>query len=313
MTALPQRANWAPQSEVVDLVGNPLSPTSDFNVPPPAEIGKIVAAWTPARTDKPRKPLWLRLMTMILVPVIFYLTGDWLIGMINSNSERQSCQITLWVTLIVLVIPLSIYLALNRVHNYIWYVGEEGVARAKVDRPDKPLDVIRFADVGGLRTGLTRHYHNGIYCGTHYHHTWFGLDGNVLFKQKGTFFRKKRVHRTNNAFRFGALGEGLWNAHFSARASDELARTGAVTFPVNRNDYVRISPMRLEFFMRGESVIIDKADIEGIYLRNGTFTVRHKDATWYGRAGKYSFQYAAMSNAQMFLFALEKLVGYRFA
>jgi hypothetical protein len=312
MATTPSPASWMFTPEVTDLVGQPLPPTADFNVPPPAEIGQVVAAWTPARTDKPSRPWWVKLITLVAVPVAFYFIASGLIQrQISSRSDREAAEILL-ILVMFIVVAIAAWLAFGRVSQFIWYVGKEGMARARVGRPDKPQTVLRFADARDLRAGQTRQYINGIYAGTNYDYTWYGADASKLLKLKGSYYGRKRAASTNNAYRFAAVGEAMWNAHYLGRAEEELNRTGSLTFPVNRKDFVRISPERLEFFMRGEEVAIDRTDIAGISLSSGTFTVRHKDAKWYKRGGKYSFNYAAMSNAQIFLIALEKLLGYRF-
>lgn len=303
---------WAFDADVVDLTGQPLPPTADFNVPPPPEIGKVVAAWTPARTDKPTKSLWFKLlMPVAFFTALYFLGGAIIDRSVPARHDREAAN-ALLLSLLAAVALVTLWFVFKGRQKYIWYVAEGGMARARVGRPAAAMTVLRFADAADLRVGQTRQYVNGIYAGTSYSYLWYGPDASTLLKLKGSYYGAKRVMRGNNAYRFCVVGEAMWNAHYLERASEELTRTGSLTFAVNRNDAVRISPERLEFFMRGEEVAIEKGDIAGITLNSGTFTVRHRDAKWYKRGGKYSFNYSAMSNAQVFLIALEKLLGYHF-
>ncbi len=71
------------------------------------------------------------------------------------------------------------------------------------------------------------------------------------------------------------------------------------------------APGKREFHFGGELARVEKADIAKVSLADGTFAFQHHDARWFSRAGKYSFQYGAMRNAQVFLLALDQPMGSR--
>jgi hypothetical protein len=72
-----------------------------------------------------------------------------------------------------------------------------------------------------------------------------------------------------------------------------------------------VGPGFLEFHFGGEPVRVSKPEIASVTLGAGRFSFKHKDAKWFSQAGKYTFNYGAMGNAQVFLLALDSLMGYR--
>ncbi len=55
---------------------------------------------------------------------------------------------------------------------------------------------------------------------------------------------------------------------------------------------------------------VDDPDFTKVTLAIGTIAFQHRDAKGFSRAGEYSFNYGSMANGQIFLFALDKLLGY---
>lgn len=83
-------------------------------------------------------------------------------------------------------------------------------------------------------------------------------------------------------------------------------------FVVNRNDHVRVGQGYIEFNFGKRRERMNAEDIAAFSINSGTFSVKHKDASWLGSRGKYSFSYANVGNAQLFLIALNAFVGLRF-
>ena len=92
----------------------------------------------------------------------------------------------------------------------------------------------------------------------------------------------------------------------------QLDQNGFVHFNIGTGQGVRVGPGWLEFCLKKEIARIEKADIKTCKLASGTFHIAHRDAGWFSRQGKYSFNYASMANARVFLLVLDKLVGLRF-
>jgi hypothetical protein len=75
---------------------------------------------------------------------------------------------------------------------------------------------------------------------------------------------------------------------------------------------VRVGPGFLELFFGGQTTRLTQADIKSVSINNGWFYLTTHDAKWFSSKGKFSFAYGEISNAQMFLICLEKLMGYSF-
>ena len=90
-----------------------------------------------------------------------------------------------------------------------------------------------------------------------------------------------------------------------------MEQQGFLQFNLSKNDFVRVGPGVLEFAMKGELSRVTAADIKSLNLGQGTFTIKTHEAKWFGSKGKFSFSYATMANARLFLIALERLLGYR--
>jgi hypothetical protein len=218
--------------------------------------------------------------------------------------------------MICIFVPISVLIAaaMMRWKHRLYFVGADGVAKVtyKGDPAGASVDMLAFKDAMALRSSLTRHYHNGIYSGTNFNYNWYAFDARRLLRIKGSFYGRKKAENSNSPYRFALGAQLMWNRHYFARAVAELERTGGVTFPVGKTDSIRILPGALQLNFRGEQMQVTPADIAKISLANGFFTIHHKDAGWFSRKGKFSFAYGSMSNGQVFLMLMERLVGYRF-
>jgi hypothetical protein len=305
-------SGWTPPAEVTDLVGNPLSPDREWFAPPPQQVGPVVAAWSTQKAGSIILPVWMKLIillgtaivTVLLIMVLAHFVTD-------SRKSRADLELILYCTCV--PIALLIVAAIMKWKHTSFFVGKDGFA--KLVYRGNPLRIktesLAFADAAQLRSQETRHYHNGVYAGTHYHYNWFGINGQRVARIKGSFYARKSNEKKNTPYRYALASQALWNAHYFERAKRELEATGGVLFPVGKKDYVRVLPGALELFFKGQLTKVTPDEIAKISLSGGQFVIKHKDAGWF--SGKFSFTYGAMSNAQVFLMLVERLVGYRFA
>jgi hypothetical protein len=306
-------AAWTPAPDTTDLAGQPLAANDrEWFASPPPEIGDVVAAWSTQRAGSSIWPTWLKLMILLIVAVgAVFLANAIANASASSNKERASLAILL--TCFFLPIAPLIAAAMMRWKHRIYFIGGDGVAKVtyKGDLASAKVEMLAFKDAMALRSSQTRHYHNGIYAGTNYDYNWYAYDAHRLLRLKGSFYGRKKAEKSNSPYRFALGAQAMWNRHYFARAVAELERTGGVTFAVGKTDSIRILRGALQLNFRGEQMQVTPTEIAKISLANGLFTIHHKDAGWFSRKGKFSFRYGSMSNGQVFLMLMERLVGYR--
>ena len=193
------------------------------------------------------------------------------------------------------------------------YVGQHGVARAFIEKnPAAPpqTDLLLFAQATELHASQTRHFVNGMYTGTLYEYTWNDASGTRLYRLKGKYQGKKKPPKPGDPFHFARAAEMAWSQHFLS-AEEHLKTEGSIPFRVDRDRWVRVGRGFMEFHFDSNPVVVTKEEIAKVTLGGGRFAFKHKDATWLSREGKYNFKYGAMANGQVFLLALDRLMGYR--
>lgn len=70
-----------------------------------------------------------------------------------------------------------------------------------------------------------------------------------------------------------------------------------------------MGPGYLDLGFEGQEIRLETMDVKSISIERGHFRIIHKDASWFGRRGKFSFEYRKMANAKLFLLAVERLAG----
>lgn len=302
---------WTPGEGVLRHAGVPVEREFDFFASPAQEIGEVVTAESTLRQGKRAMPLLLRLFLSMAVGM---LTLVLLVG--GAFALRMG--LTVGGALVCLLVPFVlslIVLAATGFKHHCSYVGTHGMARytIKGSREAEPREeLFLFDDASNLTTSQTRHYTNGIYTGTHYNFNWTDADGRSLFKLSGQYKSKTGNPAAKSPFHFARAGEGMWNNFLIDRLQAELEQHGYVEFKINKNDCVRVGPGFLEFNLGNKNQRLTPEDIKNINIAQGTFQIDTHDARWFSSKGKFRFNYGAMANAQLFLYSLERLLGYQF-
>jgi len=193
------------------------------------------------------------------------------------------------------------------------YCGNNGIAeltlRGARENPYE-MQMLLFADAAELRTKQTlNRTEHGIYAGTSYQFEWTDFDRKRLLKLKGSYYSYEGKPKAASPYWYAHAAERGWNAVFAKRMTAEFEQKGFVEFRVNREDQVRIGYRFLEFVIAGRTERLPRTEIRELRLKGGMFDVRTPEARWYHNKGRYSFRCNAVSNAQMFLAALDQL-GY---
>lgn len=304
---------WQPSESVVSHAGTPLEPQQVFFSAPPEEIGEVQSAWTTLPAGK--RPLGLTVRLAIacgmLVGTPILMIGVARAGGLNA-VDRSSLAL---LGVLVGMLLAAVALLLTRFHHTCTFVGAAGMSRhlLKGTLESPPRDeVFLFDDATDLYTSQTRHYTNGVYTGTTYSYDWKDHRGERRFKLSGTYRSKEGNPKPKDPFHFAQAGEIAWSNYLLDILQDELEQHGTIEFKVNKRDCVRIGPGFLEFDFKGMTQRVESEQIRTLQVSGGSFQIDTHDARWFGRKGKFRFDYGAMANARVFLMALETLGGLSF-
>jgi hypothetical protein len=292
--------------------GGELPSDADFFVPPPAEIGELVSAYTSMRQrDEPWTPS-ARLAWIIFASAIGMLLGVLIAILFRARHPAP----LLIVPLLLGGIGLGIALLVTRFKRVCSYVGREGVARFRCTGSRENLSTRRrflFRDATELRTAQTRHYTNGVYQGTNYSFTWTDINGMVCFTITGRHGSEKGTPALTHDYYFATSAEFAWTMHLLGQLEAKLTLGGGVTFHVNKNDWVRVGPGHLRFSFKGATMDCPVEEIGEARVEAGMFVIKRIDARegWFSSEGVFKFPYSQLGNAQLFLIVLDKVAGVR--
>ena len=305
-------AAWKPGPNVLDHSGEPLDPQADFFAPPPAEIGEVQTARSTLRQGVHPRSIIVRFGLTVGPVAVLLAIGDYL----TKRLDLQGDMVLLSVCGIVGVLVGAIAWAVTRFRHTCSYVGRNGVSQIVVrgGRDASPsVKTLLFSEAAELRTRETRRFVNGIYAGTTYAFIWTDAARHTRLRLSGDHQGKDKPPKPSDPYHFAARAEAAWSVFMLDRITKELEATGGVRFNLTGEDFVRVSPGRLELSVKGRSEELPTNEIQSFTIANGLFHVKHKDARWLSSKGKFSFSYADMANGRLFLLALEKLTGLSFA
>jgi hypothetical protein len=297
-------------SAVPDHRGQPRPAEFDLFADPPAAIGAVLSAESTLK--KGRQEMSTPLRALIAVIPAAAVAGVVLRYAYEAVAPVRAVPTTVAAVFFVAIAGTAMYL--TRFAHRCTYVGEDGLFKAELKgrRDARPTtEMMLFRDVAALKAPQTRHYHNGIYTGTNYEFRWIDAAGLRRFRLSGTHRGQHGPPKAFDAFHFAAAAEIAWSIHYLARAQAQLEREGSIAFPVDSKRTVRVGPGFLEFHFGDEPVRFRAEEIGSVSLNDGSFSFKHRDAKWFSRVGKFSFQYGQMANGKVFFLALEKLMGYR--
>lgn len=313
MSVSDPRSVWVPPAELTGHDSSAIPKDRVFFAKPPETIGRVVSAWSTLRAGKRRRPvgkcsLWAGSIAGVLV-----LLGEF--AWVPLVSPRSADAVRLFVNILAAVVALIVFFAMFRFRAQCTFVGEDGIADFEIrggDEVPTRSGSFRFQDAKDLRSSQTKNYYNGAYTGTSYDFTW-SADSRVVYRLSGSYRSEAGTPKSDDPYLYARLAAAVWDAHLGNRLQAELEANGSLVFAVNSSDSVRVGQGWMEFQFAGrDPQRLTTADIESVKIAGGTFSIRTHDARWFSSKGKFSFQYGAMSNASLFLRALDVLMGYRF-
>lgn len=310
---VPASTEWSPPEDVTLHNGEKITDDMEFFAGPPDEIGKVFTAWsslTAGKAEMNSASRWLiRVGITGACATVGYYIGDALRGPFDGPAQ------TYILGGLGLLLGLLVAFLMTGFSHKCSFVGEAGFAEwsLKGSRDSEPRESrFVFADAVDLRTGQTRQYHNGVYTGTSYFFHWVDEAGKPVRKLTGTYHSKQGTPKSKSPYWLAVAAENAWNMRLADQLQAELEKNGYVEFRVNKKDLVRVGPGFLEFVFSGKEERVPQTEIKDLSIHEGTFSIKTKEARWFSRQGKFSFNYGAMSNAKMFIFALQRLLGYSF-
>ncbi|WP_295614190.1 hypothetical protein [Chamaesiphon sp. GL140_3_metabinner_50] len=294
-------SSWQPHSEIKSHSGSPLTVDADFFMPPPPTIGELISADTTLKTSTS-----------------------------NSMSTAARCTITLLVAVAVFILILLLFheaiaaLITSGILSFLtWnstqfnhtcsYVGTKGLISHKLlaSRSAMPKEsLLLFTDAHSLYAKTIRNYTNGFYTSTTYTYTWKKNSGNE-YVITGGYQSEKNPPKDGDNWHFANTSESVWSSYLLSTLDAQIDRDGFVEFSMGGAlQAVRVGPGFMEFVTRKDgSQRVMVADMRDISLGSGTFQFKHQDARWWSGKGKYSFEYANIPNARVFLICLSELAG----
>lgn len=294
-------ASWQPSLDIKSHSGSPLPVDADFFMPPPPTIGELISADTTLKTSTadpmPAVARWaltilvLALASLVVLLIFHNAIGALMTGGIlgfltwNSTQFNHTCS----------------------------YVGTKGLISYKLTdtRSAMPKEnLLLFTDAHSLYTKTIRHYTNGIYMSTEYTYTWKKNSGNE-YVITGGYQSEKSSPKDGDNWHFANISESVWSSYLLSTIDDDLSRNGYVEFPIIGSlQAVRVGQGFMEFVTKKDGAQrVMVTDMRDISLGSGTFGFKHQDARWWSGKGKYSFEYANIPNARVFLICLSELAG----
>jgi hypothetical protein len=300
------QSKWTPGTDVTRHSGSAIPNNLDFFRAPVPEIGKVISADSTLIVSKQPMSTQKRLGLCLLIgsaPAVA-------IGFFTGTLFPPNALIIIIATIGVLIAVTS-----TNSSHFCSYVGEQGIVmyELKGARSTTPkTKLLIFRDASNLYTNQTRHYRNGAYTGTTYSYAWTTIS-NKNYSLDGIYHSLQGSPADGDLWHFANAAEGRWSGYLLQALSAQLERFGYVEFPMQGNPrMVRISDGFMEFVEKdGNSQRVAVADMKDISLASGVFQFKHKDARWWSGKGKYSFTYANIPNARLFLVYLERLAGIR--
>ena len=305
-----KRMLWKPVEGVVRHGGKPIPVDMDFFMIPPLEIGSLISAESTLYSNKTPLSQEKRILIIATVVIGIAIVTEIILNLFLSDI------IPAFSILIVITTAFTggaiAFLSTRFLHKCS-YVGKKGVVEFTLNGEDIKKRLFLFNDAEDLLVNQIRHYYNGIYTTTSYDYQW-KKSGKNVFRLFGNYKNEKGIPEDKHPWHFASAAEGAWNMYMLEIIGTQLEKLGYVEFPIASGNpkIVRVGENFMEFVLRnGEIQRVMGNDMKDITLGSGIFRFNHKDAKWWSGKGKYSFNYAKIPNAKLFLLCLDKLMGIR--
>lgn len=302
----PAGGEWVPPAGLVSHDGKAVAAGADFFVPPPAEIGDVVSAHTTLRRGQEPVPVPLR-VGLISACVLLPAAASWWV--FQEKHSIEFIEAVVISSALVFGFGTALAIRATRFSHAVTYVGTHGVwaFRLKGSRHKRvAAGGVLFCHAADLLASLVRSGHLGV---LNFDFVWADPAGRPIHQIEGTCWL---APRPANPYHYAVAAENAWSAYRFDALAPYLRQAGYLQFDfASGSDWVRVGPGFLEFRGAGTVERCEAADVRSLALADGRFSVVHKDASWFGRRGTYSFDYRDLRNAAVFTLAVTRLVGWK--
>ena len=302
---------WTPPSSVMDHLGKPLPPERDFFVAPPREIGPVKSAYSSLKREIEAKTAQTRVAIVALAAAAGVGAG---VGIDYLTAIHSP----IWPAVIAALAALIAW-GVTGFKHLCNFVGAEGCAEFKCKGGRENITqkkLFNFKDAWAVSTSMMRHFTNGVYTGTSFGFYWYPPDGGKpVYQIVGRHKANLKTPPVQNAFNFARAVEMAWDDHLVPRLDAQLREKGYINFYMGDKRWARLGLGFLEIVEKDGSVNrCEASDIGSAKLASGTFTLSRKDAKsklfgLLGSSGVFKFNYGIMYNAQVFLYAFQRLLN----
>ncbi len=315
-----KRNSWEPDGDIISHCGLPIRSDADFFVSPPAEIGRVLTADSAlGRYDNPlsnamfKKRGWmivgLMLLCVVAIVGIMFAIQAWASGALRSGDLLFSLMLV--AGFVATGIPIYVSRRASERKMKVLacsFVGENGAAvyTLKGGIGDEIAeDVLMFADAADLlvsREGSSPSIIN-------YKYNWRDAEGESLLLYEGRRYSMSKTFSLRNPFYFLRAAEEQWCDYRYEMMKAEFEKEGYVEFAIGSQRTIRVGMEYIELLWPDGDYRVPIEDFTDISLSGEMFRFKHRDGAWMGREGKFNFQYADLSNAKLFITALDHLAG----
>ncbi len=312
-----ERKAWQPPEDVTLHNDQPIPAEMEFLFPPPSEIGKIITAHSTLTRQAEPYSLAMRLILILVLPLVLAT-----VAYLLMPQKRNDNLPALAMGFVVGTVSLLIAWWITSFKHQLTFVGVDGIAEItlKSSREATPKTqslVFRDAwDCVRVKHGITP---MGFYTNTQYYFHWSNEQKQNIYVLSGSYRSEAGTPKAPDPYWYGLSGELAWSQHFFERSVNELEKTGSIEFRAStgilfgKELVVRIGSGFIEFDSKGDVTRLTPNDIKNLSLANGHFSIHTHNTRWFSSQGKFEFDYSTLSNARVFLLALERLVGYTFS
>jgi hypothetical protein len=302
--------SWVPNAGLADHSGAAIGPDCDLFASPPSEIGEVLSAHTSLQRDKQPVSTATRVAIGAGVAIAVIALFEWFSRLAGTDTEPELTLRLIGVALATM--GVIIVWAMTRFRHECSFIGRSGLARFHLHGSRMATvrgDVFLFRNAAHLRTREVRHYTNGIYTGTNYDYSWTDANGLARLKLSGSYQSKKSTPKASSPYYLATAAELAWSYHLLDGVDAMLGKHGYVEFPLLRGNWVRVGQGYVELKSGTHQERLETSAIKTFTIANGTFKIKDADARLFSQKGKFSFEYAHIANARLFLLCLDTLAG----
>ena len=305
-----------------DHYGQPI-PGNGIFFKVPDSIGEIISAST--SYFEGQKPLdtkqLLSKYAKVVGIAIFIGSIIILIGRVTNPI-----WISVWIG-IPIIISIFIGRSITKFEGVCSFIGSNGFAEysffSNPENIRQSLEV-SFDGITDLLKGSVVRKQNYNYTGTDYFFLWLN-NGEEVYKVESTHQNKKNEpDKYPFPYFFMALAADQWTKKLIQQMPQQLAKEGFLSFDLiaTENDsWVNIKHIQLgngliEFIFSDKIIKYTSTEIKRIYFQNDSLFIEHKnyEKKLLGiieKGNKNGIPLTSLSNQSYFLFAFEKLMGYK--